>query len=255
MTKMQLQNEQPYEQCTIKAPDGEVLCICSRNKINWYLKRGLAVKDGDSETSILLTFEPKGRGNSGDDFYLIPRENICVVCGTNQHLTKHHIVPRCYRSSMPEEIKNHASHDVVLLCFSCHETYERKADVLKEELAIKYKTPRHNSVSKKIRRRRKISGYAHTILKYDDIPQSKLHFMVMEIEDYIKKKPAELEDLERLASLQDSGFTNVSHGDLVMRKVTDLQGFIEMWRKHFVDSTEPEFLPFEWDVKRSIYNK
>ena len=51
------------------------------------------------------------------------------------------MVPTLYRTHFPDELKSHRAHDIVLLCFHCHEQASRKQDVLKAELAIQYNAP------------------------------------------------------------------------------------------------------------------
>ena len=45
------------------------------------------------------------------------------------------MVPACYRRSFPVHLKSHRSHDVVLLCFDCHERASQAADRLKHAIA------------------------------------------------------------------------------------------------------------------------
>ena len=42
------------------------------------------------------------------------------------------------------------------------------------------------------------------------------------------------------------------HGKLVIEKVKSLKEFIMEWRKFFLDSFEPKFLPKEWSVEHEI---
>ena len=42
------------------------------------------------------------------------------------------------------------------------------------------------------------------------------------------------------------------HGQLVLEKVKDLKEFIMNWRKFFVDSFNPQFLPKEWSIEHEI---
>ena len=42
------------------------------------------------------------------------------------------------------------------------------------------------------------------------------------------------------------------HGKLVIDKVKSLKEFIMEWRKFFLDSFEPKFLPKEWSVEHEI---
>ena len=42
---------------------------------------------------------------------------------------RHFVVPRCYRYKFPLEFKSHSSHDIIPVCFNCHQKamrYERK---------------------------------------------------------------------------------------------------------------------------------
>ncbi len=110
------------------APDGEVLSNCDQKKVQWYLDKGLAVIIKEDPLTIQLNFEPNGRTASkeyaniyDDNFYTTNRENKCVVCGNENDFSRFHVVPSLYRSHFPHELKSHRSHDVVLLCFSCHE--------------------------------------------------------------------------------------------------------------------------------------
>ena len=41
--------------------------------------------------------------------------------GNIGNLTRHHVVPHCYRRNFPQELKAYCSHDVLPLCHSCHE--------------------------------------------------------------------------------------------------------------------------------------
>ena len=45
------------------------------------------------------------------------------------------VVPACYRRAFPVHLKSHRSHDVVLLCFDCHEVASKAAEYLKATIA------------------------------------------------------------------------------------------------------------------------
>merc|ERR1712194_215298 len=130
---------QVYENCTILAPDGQVLCTVDSKKLNWYLKRGLGDFVDDSKTTMRLCFEPRGRFGialpegrndiSSEDkaqleqrkqFYTTFKQNMCVSCGSDQNLARYNIVPSCFRSFLPISHQP-GSHDVLLLCVPCHQ--------------------------------------------------------------------------------------------------------------------------------------
>ena len=86
----------PYDNCTMYGPDNEWMCACDHKKMNWYLDRNLAEKLSDN--TFKLTFKPEGKGHATESAYFAEkRVNCCVICGTEADLTKHHIVPYCYR--------------------------------------------------------------------------------------------------------------------------------------------------------------
>eukprot|EP00698_Gefionella_okellyi_P015376 TRINITY_DN4335_c0_g2_i3.p1 TRINITY_DN4335_c0_g2~~TRINITY_DN4335_c0_g2_i3.p1 ORF type:complete len:473 (-),score=78.26 TRINITY_DN4335_c0_g2_i3:819-2237(-) len=109
-----------YHNCHILAPDGTMLCACSRKKVQWYLERDIATVVSEHPLTIRLKFEPAGRGHAGDEYYLSQKDNRCVVCGEDARLMRFHVVPLLYRRNFPERLKSHASHDVLLLCVRCH---------------------------------------------------------------------------------------------------------------------------------------
>ena len=113
-----------YSNILMMAPNGEQLCRVSARRAKWYVDKGIAVLEGNKLT---LKFEPNGYAVGDEAFYVGEKENLCVVCGDEDSLTKHHIVPTCFRRHFPAEYKSHLSHDVLLVCEACHEAYEYHA--------------------------------------------------------------------------------------------------------------------------------
>lgn len=121
-----------YENCKMIAPDGEQLANCDRKKAMWYIERDLADIVNEEPLTIRLKFEPNGRGKDkpyaqlyDDHFYVADRENKCVVCGLDKDYSRFHVIPTLYRTHFPDELKSHRSHDIVVLCFNCHERASR----------------------------------------------------------------------------------------------------------------------------------
>ena len=46
---------------------------------------------------VQLNFEPAGRPLSDRDYYLQEKENICVVCGSDENVIRKHVIPKEYR--------------------------------------------------------------------------------------------------------------------------------------------------------------
>lgn len=111
-----------YENAKMLDPDGNLLCHTEFKKAHWYILKGLATKvhEAEGELTIQLNFEPNRQATQeDDDFYVASNSNSCVVCGSDSEYSRFHIVPSIYRTHLPETLKSHRSHDVVLLCFEC----------------------------------------------------------------------------------------------------------------------------------------
>mmetsp|Transcript_15181 Transcript_15181/g.23432 ORF Transcript_15181/g.23432 Transcript_15181/m.23432 type:complete len:175 (-) Transcript_15181:739-1263(-) len=138
-----------YENCKMLAPDGVCLSNCDRKKAQWYVDKGLATVTVEEPFTITLNFEPSnrqfnrenGEEDKDDEFYVVNRENKCVRCGVAKDYSRFFIIPSLYRTHLPDELKSHRSHDIVLMCFACHEECQRIQDILKEELSEKFGVP------------------------------------------------------------------------------------------------------------------
>eukprot|EP01126_Amoeba_proteus_P005935 TRINITY_DN1204_c0_g1_i1.p1 TRINITY_DN1204_c0_g1~~TRINITY_DN1204_c0_g1_i1.p1 ORF type:complete len:481 (-),score=83.98 TRINITY_DN1204_c0_g1_i1:350-1792(-) len=124
-----------YENILMQAPDGEVICSINNKKARWYLERDLAIFIEEKPHPILrLKNAPKGRGHSGDEYYLSEKQNNCVVCGLEENFSRFSIVPHSYRKLFPLNLKSHSSHDIVLLCQKCHSKASSANEALKNTL-------------------------------------------------------------------------------------------------------------------------
>jgi hypothetical protein len=233
-------------------PDGTEMFRCTRKRADWYLSRSLAKVISDDEHIIIqLLFEPKGKGHAGDDFFLGKRENLCVCCGINENITRHHIVPYFYRRALPKEVKCSNHHDVVAMCIDCHHRYERAADKVKFQLSKQYNAPLsvYGSFDKS-----SMIGKDVATLHLHKIGRIKLPPEIVQAKEKIVStylgRTATESDLQELRS--NWRFDMVKrHGEIVVSQITDIQGFVEMWRNHFLQTMAPKFMPSGWDVKRS----
>jgi hypothetical protein len=223
---------------------------CNNKKLNWYLDRGLAVVIENNPPTIKLNFTPNGLGNHNKSYGLGKMENLCVNCGSKNHLTRHHIVPFCYRKYFPLEIKSHNFHDVLPMCVDCHNKYERKADRLKEDFAIIYNAPINGEIIGG-KSTTKYIKMAITLLTIDSIPKNriielrnkiKLHFDIKRLSTTRIKKISEMKINTRV----------ITHGKIVINKISNLQEFIEIWRNHFIENNYCNHLPENWNIKQKI---
>ena len=91
-----------YTNAKLQSPDGQMLSLVDTKHADWYVKKGLAEYISHDPVVVRLNFEPKGRpeGAAGE-YYLIPKSNHCVVCGSSESYLKKWIVPHEYRKEFP----------------------------------------------------------------------------------------------------------------------------------------------------------
>ena len=80
----------------------------------------LGVVEKEEPYTVRLLFEPSGRPMPDADYYTTEKDNVCVVCGSTDSFVRKMIVPHDYRKYFPATLKDHTSHDVLLMCLGCH---------------------------------------------------------------------------------------------------------------------------------------
>lgn len=243
-----------YGNCQVLSPDNILMFRCDEKRANWYLKRDLAESIELSPLKIRLKFKPRGLGNHNKGFGLTEMKNVCVNCGSQDELNRHHVVPYCYRKFFPLSLKSHNFHDVLAMCVPCHEKYERNADKLKMSLSIKYNAPINGESIGNNRDMVKYSKISNTLLKENltNAPKSKIRRMRKSLKDRFGIKRLTKDKIEEISNIKIVVIKR-THGEMVISKVTDTQQFIEMWRKHFVENNECKFLPKNWSIENKLY--
>ena len=265
----QWQQKPHYGNCIMLSPEGQLLCRCSDDKINWYLERDLAEVVAQDPLSIRLKFVPKGLGHANDPYYLAPKENICASCGTPDKLTAHHCVPRCFRRYFPEKYKNFSCHDILLLCVDCHSRYEPMADELKWSMMRErgFVLECGCGLPDDLLELRKAEKALNAIYRYGDvIPPARYKELENTVRAYFHiheengqqhplLTPEQLaQDMDIFQQLEAVGRKRLSDarnfGKAVVSCLTDadIPKFCQMWREHFVSTMNPQFLPAFWRV-------
>lgn len=249
MTKLResIKNRKVYGNYSVYSPDGILMFRSNIKKINWYLNRNLAERIDDN--SIKLTFEPNGLGCHGIGYGLDRIQNVCVVCGIDECLTKHHVVPRCYRIHFPEELKSHKFHDVLTMCLDCHYKYEEIAFLHKKKIAEDYDSPINGNLIDN-KRMQKIKGLFMCLFDKSNIPKSRLDQIKEElrIELNVRKITKSLISKWINSKLDVPVVCTKTHGEMVIQKIDNVKDFITMWRSHFIENANPKFLPQNWSI-------
>ncbi|XP_067847345.1 exonuclease 3'-5' domain-containing protein 2 isoform X2 [Heptranchias perlo] len=165
-----------YDNCFLHAPDGQPLCTCDRKKAQWYIDKGIGELISEDPFVVKLKFEPSGRPESQQDYYLTTKENLCVVCGKRESYIRKNIVPHEYRRHFPGQMKDHNSHDVLLLCTACHAASNYYDNVLKQQLAEELSAPIGCEESVRLLEdpvRRQVRSGARALLRADSLPEAR----------------------------------------------------------------------------------
>lgn len=243
--KMPKSTNKLYGNCQVFSPDGILMFRCDAKKANWYLDRDLAIKLNEEPLTVQLTFEPRGLGNSNRPYGLIELENKCVKCGTEHDLTRHHVVPSCYRRFFPENYKTHNHHDVLSLCVDCHDTYERYADELKGKFAIEYNAPIDGEWDDIDDIKFRIAKNAITLQRHGDVmPLEKKEKLTNELVELLGNADYDLDELTDMPKPE----LKKTHGEMVVERLESIDDFVICWRKHFVETFNPPYLPENWDI-------
>jgi len=236
-----IKNNIHYENCIIEAPDGQALCRTGSNRIYWYEKRNLGKIVNDNPLTLRLFIEPKIKEKIINPYNICYKYNICVVCGYENNLTKHHVVPKCFRKHFKLKNKEHFMHDVLLLCRDCHNKYEIKSNELKKDISYEMNIPLDNGSKCPVN----IAANA-LYYKYYNIPLIRRNELLKILEDYFGKDDITMEEIEFLVKNIKTQFRTFAKK--VVENLDNIRDFQLRWRKHFVDSMNPRYLPDYWNI-------
>lgn len=247
-------NHEVYSPAIEGHPDGVLMFRNKLKRIDWYLDRNLAslIEHKAGVKKIQLHDMPNGLGRYGDPYLDQVMHNRCVISGNTDSLNRHHIVPRMYRTLYPLYYKKMCHHDVVAIDVKLHSHYENtSANELKSRLAKEYDAPlnpRDCGIGYLM------SVHIHSVIEYGHfMPQEKKDRIFNDVKKYLNKSVLTQSDIDYVHGLKSKYDEEIrNHGKVVLERFDDMQGFVEMWREHFLEYTKPQFMPDNWDIKRPI---
>ncbi|XP_036887218.1 exonuclease 3'-5' domain-containing protein 2 isoform X2 [Sturnira hondurensis] len=247
-----------YDNCFLHAPDGQPLCTCDRRKAQWYLDKGIGELVSEEPFVVRLQFEPAGRPESPGDYYLMVKENLCVVCGKKDSYIRKNVIPHEYRKHFPIEMKDHNSHDVLLLCTSCHAISNYYDNHLKQQLAKEFQAPIGSEEGLRLLEdpeRRQMRSGARALLNAESLPARRKEELLQALREFYNTDTVTDEMLQEAACLETRIFNEkfIPHGLKVVQCHSQggLRALMQLesrWRQHFLDSMQPKHLPQQWSV-------
>ncbi|KOC59183.1 Exonuclease 3'-5' domain-containing protein 2 [Habropoda laboriosa] len=263
-------NKPLYHNCYLQAPDGEILCTCDRKKAEWYVGKGLGDVIKKEPFTVKLKFEPSGRalGEVGQ-YYTQIKVNQCVVCGTSDKFIRKNVVPREYRKYFPLVMKAHQSHDILLLCPSCHEISNYHDLQLRRKLADMCDAPLAGPLThirnKRATNWKKLHSAVKALRERTTLPDARrkeLEHYILECTNKQQVTPILLDVLNKelknamiSTSLNNDQSKCQSHGLQVVQFFQKREGGLveleRMWREHFLLTMKPKYLPSLWSVRHN----
>ena len=243
-----------YDNRALLSPSGELLAYIDEKRAKWYIRNDLAIVEVTDKypSAIRLQFEPSGPDRAHHPFYLSPRENKCVVCGTADNLTRHHVVPQSFRRHFAVELKSRASHDVLAVCRTCHDEYNLVEAEFRNELAQRYNIHLHPSKDESTR---KLASAARALLHESHrLPKYREDELLLLIIDHLDRWPEE-DDLRELANPflhEGKDYKTLSEYIVACSSREELGSLAVEWREHFVATMKPQFLPPGWDTHHKL---
>lgn len=240
-----------YDNCRVLTLEDTLHGFTSHKRAKQLVKSNRATIVQEYPLSIQLNFEPPERQE--DPFYLQLLENICVGCGTEDQLSRHHVVPKCYQTHFPVEMKRHLSHDILPMCIECHDEYETYATQLKKEIEHEYETPvLETDVIRDLRLPRLISHSNALQNCRDQIPPERIQELERTVMDYLGKRTLTDEDIRITSEITlaaQPGY-HVQNGQGVVAQLDDqgIKDLIRLWREHFIAKVKPKYMPKYWSV-------
>ena len=248
-----------YGNTEVYPPDSDQLMFKMDNyRVEWYVEKGLAVWIRKDPPAVRLTFEPGGPGHHGDPYFLQTFLNRCVVCGTTEKLTHHHVVPKAYKRHFPRDTKARWMYDVLLACAQCHHRYEDFAHQLKLLIADEYEVPSSGITNLNTVTLRAMKGAAALFRHGDKIPPDRKASLLADVQMVLKKEAPTPDELWDLWTGIRDGIDVIPAGLVVSRvleKEDQIDDFAIRWRHHFIAKMNPKYLPEGWNPERRIYSE
>lgn len=223
----------PYDNYKMIHPDGTLMCFCSKKKANWYVNRNLATLDG---YNVLLSFVPNGYGDPNS--ILEGRANICVISGSTENLTKHHVIPTQYRKHFRHKYKDKNSSDLMVLTRDTHDEYELHATDFKNILYKEYGTTDLINKFKEINEAKSIN---RTLTKhFNKLPITKQIYLQMRLDGILERCDLTIEDL---SDINYDPFEDINK--IIVNYLGEIN-LIVLWKLHFIKFGKPKYLPSWW---------
>lgn len=234
-----------YENKEMYSMQNELLGYIPVHRFKWYIRKGLCTVL--NENAIMLNFEPSFKNEKVviDKDKNGPKENICVVCGTDRDLKRGRVLPYEIKKLLPWKYKAHKSSDVVVVCDSCSGDLDFINREFKLELYERYQIdPENFKIDSKSRT---ISSAVEKIIEENYVCSNV--YTAKTLEQYFGKVPENKDLDDFLSTVKNFKYEGFKHPEeqLVDKVVKEdkVNEFVTEWKHNFFNNLQPEYL--QWD--------
>jgi hypothetical protein len=124
-----LDGAKQFDTYVVNATSGKPLFRCNEKRALWYLNKGYVTQAGDHQLQFNNDVTEQKlqqiyKGNFSD-FFMAVKNDKCNCCGKKGRLSRHHIIPQCYKKKIPLEWRKRIS-NVLFICIECHKSYDHE---------------------------------------------------------------------------------------------------------------------------------
>lgn len=126
-------------------------------------------------------------------------DDSCSPC------SRKNVIPHEYRKHFPIEMKDHNSHDVLLLCTSCHAISNYYDNHLKQQLAKEFQAPIGSEEGLRLLEdpeRRQVRSGARALLNAESLPAHRKEELLQALREFYNTDTVTEEMLQEAANLE-----------------------------------------------------
>lgn len=231
-----------YDNCEIYGPDNTLVGLCSKERYEWYIAKGIAETIENKPNALKLKFEPKYR-NKIDTSVRIRRENKCCACGAEENLVKYRVIPIEFKRFFPDEWKSHNSVDILPLCLDCSGDASSYAQDFKDQLCEDYDIYKDDFIDSKKAELKLLSKKILGCRKYGVNDKNMMDKLVELVGHEVTDE--ELNKFYTDITSVNYKDTN-SPAEYIVKKIIEQNGmkeFIKRWKDNFITTMNPTDLP------------
>lgn len=233
--------KQFYDNCEMYGPDNKLIGYCGKNRLEWYISKGIAEEIPGNNNAFKLKFKPKYRDNAAS--VRTKRENKCYVCSSTKELLKFHIIPTEYKRLFPQEWKRHNSIDVLPLCHECCRLANSYTCDLKNELAQDFDVWQEDYIDQEKTDLKKLSRKIKSNSKHS-IDNTVL---IDRLNSHLGHKATDEEINEYISCDTTLIYKGTkSPAEYIVNQIIEqekIKEFIKRWKDNFVINMKPDDLP------------